>query len=169
IRRRCTTPFPTTAVARFHEGHPVGSAARSFDLERVLSRTLEAVRVAGLLPGCFGKEGQRGAFPLPPRWLGRSAHRVEPVPEIALLVRVVSHHAVPAEHDLAVLLFFVVLHEEEAVDAQSRLRPTSGGTARTPRRRVELLDAGPGAFQSGELAVVLRRLRHSERHVVPPV
>src|SRR5438309_3263011 len=133
-----------------------------------MSWTLEAVRVAGLLPGCFGQEGQRVAVPLSPRRLRRSAHRVEPVPEIDLLVRVVSHHAVSAKDDLAVLLFFVILHEEEPVDAQSRLRPTSGGTARTPRRRVELLDAGPGAFQSGELAVVLRRLRHSERHVVPP-
>src|SRR5207248_10687334 len=140
-----------------------------FDLERILVRALESERVARALSGRFRKEGERVAFPLSARRLGRQGtHRVEPVPGVALLVRVVAHHTVAAEHDVAVLLLLVVLHEEETVHAHARPRPSRRRSSGTPRRGIELLGASPRALERGELAVLLRRLRHSPRHRCSP-
>src|SRR5438552_3997286 len=93
------------------------------------------------------------AAPSTRRWNG--SHRVEPPPDVGLLLVIPAEHAVSAIGDVAVLLFDVVAHDEEAFESHPVLHLAHGRAARSPGRRRQRLRSLPFPRQRMELPMVL--------------
>src|SRR6266446_4058163 len=149
-------------VGAFHEGSEVLLAGELvFQDHLVLAVSQELEGVAGLAPLALRLEDQGVPLPLSSRRGGRDrAHRVQPPPDVALLLVVPAEDAVSAVDDVAVLFLDVIPDDEEAVQVDFVVHLADRGSTGSPWRWEELLLAFPRSRQRVQLLVVLVGFRH---------